>query len=208
MSAGSEMIARLRRAIGDREPGAINEQRFAVLVPLIETEGGLEVLFEVRSSRVVQAGEICFPGGRAEGTESLGMCALRETQEELAIPPERIRLLGRSDFLVTHRGGFIQPFVGLIDEEALEAHLRPSPDEVAEVFTVPLDFFINNEPEIWKNRHRILPAEGFPYARYGLPEDYYADSGFTTDIHFWLWQSRVIWGLTARILYHLIGKLK
>ena len=64
---------------------------FAVLVPVVEKEGELFILLEVRSQRVGrQPGEVCFPGGRFEPGETAAECALRETYEELGIPAECI----------------------------------------------------------------------------------------------------------------------
>ena len=112
---------------------------YAVLVPLVERPEGLCLLYEVRADTLGrQPGEVCFPGGRLEGAESPEECALRETWEELGIPREKIRILGRLDF-VAHRANFIlHPVLALVEEEAVDG-LHLNPDEVAEVFQVPLE---------------------------------------------------------------------
>ena len=62
---------------------------YAVLVPLVERPEGRCLLYEVRASSLDrQPGEVCLPGGRMEPGEDPVACALRETWEELAIPPE------------------------------------------------------------------------------------------------------------------------
>ena len=83
-----KMPEALRGRLEGRVPGLMDARgKFAVLVPLVETERGLCLLYEVRSHTLRrQPGEICFPGGELEGDESVVVCALRETQEELGIP--------------------------------------------------------------------------------------------------------------------------
>lgn len=114
--------------------------RFGILVPLIEKQGELQVLFEVRALDLRrQPGEICFPGGRVEKTDvDEKETAIRETSEELGITPQSIQHVQALDYIVSQFGTIIYPYVGFIDE-SLE--LRPNPSEVAEVFTVPLSFF-------------------------------------------------------------------
>ena len=80
---------------------------YAVLVPLVERPEGLCLLYEVRADTLGrQPGEVCFPGGRLEPGEDAVSCALRETWEELAIPPRAVHILGRLDF-IAHRAGFL-----------------------------------------------------------------------------------------------------
>ena len=94
--------------------------RYAVLVPLVERDGELYVLYEVRAAKMRrQPGEVCFPGGRIEGAETPEQCALRETQEELGIPSSAIQILGRLDF-IAHRANFIMyPILGLVETSAV-----------------------------------------------------------------------------------------
>ena len=85
-----EELEQLRRYYGGHVPDLLGRRHeYAVLCPLVERPEGLHLLFEVRSTTVRQAGETCFPGGRMEPGEAPDACALRETEEELAIPPPR-----------------------------------------------------------------------------------------------------------------------
>ena len=187
-----------------RVPGLMDSRRsYAVLVPLVEREGELQLLYEVRARTLRrQPGEVCFPGGRMEPGETAEECALRETFEELAIRPERVRLLGRLDF-IAHRASFLmQPVLGVVDSGALGA-MRPSPAEVEEVFFVPLSHLLETESIEYDYDLVPTPAEGFPYELIGIPRGYKWQLGHE-NVPVYLWQGRAIWGLTGRITRNLI----
>ena len=80
-----------------RTPGIIgidSYKKFAVLMPVVSSENGLSVVFEVRAAKLKsQPGEVCFPGGSLEPGESEAEAAVRETVEELLVPRESVRLL-------------------------------------------------------------------------------------------------------------------
>ena len=191
---------------GGHVPGLMGaRRRFAVLVPLLEDGGGLRLLFEVRSPKLKQPGEVCFPGGRAEAGESAEDCALRETFEELSIPPSEITLLGKPDFLVHQRGFLLQPVIGLVSPAGL-ASLRPSPAEVTETFTVPAEFFRSTEPALY--RYALAPQipEDFPYETVGIAPDYSWGTG-EVEVPVWQYEGHVIWGITARILRDIFRQM-
>ena len=171
----------------------------------MEQTDGLHLLFEVRSAAVRQAGETCFPGGRMEPGETPADCALRETEEELAIPPAEIRLLGEGDFICSQRGFLLRPLPGLVSPAGF-AVLRPAPAEVADVYTVPLEFFRSTPPE--RYTYDLLPhvPDHFPYETVGIPRDYPWAAG-RVEVPVWVWRGRVIWGMTARIVADLIARL-
>lgn len=193
----------LRRRYGDHVPGLMGARwHYAVLVPLVQGPGGTELLFETRSAGVRQGGEVCFPGGRAETGETAEDCALRETEEELSIPRREVELLGKSDFLCNQRGFLLQPVLGLVSPAGLEA-LRPAPAEVAEVFTVPLDFFRRQAPVV--GRYALTPElpPDFPYEEAGIPRDYAWSQG-EVEVPSWRYGDHLIWGMTARILRDIL----
>ncbi len=195
---------KLERLLRDRTPGLMDSRRaYAVLVPLVEREGGCDVLYEVRARTLRrQPGEVCFPGGLMEAGETPEECALRETREELAIPAECVKLLGRLDF-IAHRANFIMwPVLGVVDRRGMSL-LRPSPAEVEEVFRVPLGHLLETPPIEYEYDLIPTPAENFPYELIGVPRDYQWQRG-KENVPVYPWQGRAIWGLTGRITRNLI----
>lgn len=199
-------LEQLRRFYSGHAPTLLGARHeYAVLCPLVERPDGLHILFEVRSAAVSQSGETCFPGGRMEAGETPAVCALRETEEELAIPPSEITLLGEGDFICNQQGFLLRPVVGIVSEAGVEA-LRPAPAEVAEVFTVPVDFFRTVPPEPYA--YELLPRvpEDFPYEAVGIPRDYPWNRG-QVEVPVWLYEGRAVWGMTARLVRDLIAHL-
>ncbi|MFT5393200.1 MAG: 8-oxo-dGTP pyrophosphatase MutT (NUDIX family), partial [Gammaproteobacteria bacterium] len=113
--------------------------RAAVLVPLVEREHGLHVLLTQRAAHLKDhAGQISFPGGRAETIDAHPVAtALRETDEEVGIKEESISIAGCLDNYETGTGYLIVPVVGFV---APDYALKVDSFEVAEVFEVPLSF--------------------------------------------------------------------
>lgn len=193
----------LCRRFGDHRPGLLNARaEYAVLCPLLERPDGLHLLFEVRAAELRQGGEVCFPGGKLETGESPTEGALRETWEELHIPPSQVTVLGTPDFLHNPQGFLLHPILGLVSPEGLSA-LSPSPAEVAEVFTVPLHVFRETEPELW--RYPLVPQvpADFPYASVGTTPDYPWSHG-EIEVPIWHYAGHAIWGMTARLIRELI----
>ncbi len=169
----------------------------AVLCLLTEAEGEASVVFEVRSRRLShQPGEICFPGGGMEEGETPLACALRETEEELGIPSEQIRILAALDTIVHASGQRVHPFLAVTDR--VEGIL-PQKEEVAEVFTVPLSWFAEHPPK--RTTYTVAPdvSRCPPELSPFLPN--YRRERPTV---IWTWEDKVIWGMTAKILNRLL----
>lgn len=180
--------------------------KYAILLPLIEKEDGVHILFEVRSFEMRrQPGEICFPGGRIDrGDEDEEETALRETMEELGIRKEAISNVFPLDYIVSPFGMIVYSFAGFIDPET---DFTPNPPEVDSVFTVPLQFFLDNEPRVYRIDFDIQPEESFPYDLIAGGENY-SWRARQVDEFFYLYEDRVIWGLTAKILMHFMEVIR
>lgn len=198
----------IARQLREREAGLMDAtKRYAVLVPLVEQDGELSVLYEVRAATMRrQPGEVCFPGGHMEGDETPEVCALRETREELGISEADVEVLGRLDF-IAHRANFIMyPILAKLSPRALE-EMTPNPDEVGETFLVPVSHLLTHPPHEYE--YELIPStpENFPYELIGIPRDYRWQRG-GENVPVYPWQGHAIWGLTGRITRHLVGWLK
>lgn len=200
----SGALEALRRRYAGHEAGLMDARReYAVLCPFVEQADGPHLLFEVRAAGLRQGGEVCFPGGRMEAGETPAQCALRETEEELSIPRTEIDVFGASDFICNQRGFLLRPILGVVSPTGMAA-LRPSPAEVAGVFTVPLAFFRETPPEVYA--YDLLPQvpANFPYEAVGIKQDYPWATG-RTEVPVWYWQGRAVWGMTARIVRDILA---
>lgn len=173
----------------------------AVLIPLIRKKSEWHVLFEVRSHHLKrQPGEICFPGGRVEKADKdEAETAVRETCEELRISEDDLNLLGPLDILVQSQSFFVYTYVGAIKEEA---SIVPN-EEVEEIFTVPLSWLMEREPELHYLEMKIEPDQDFPFDLIPNGKNYNWRKHRKPE-YFYLYEDRVIWGLTARILLHFL----
>lgn len=158
----------------------------AVLVPILEMEGGLGVLVTRRSSHVLHhKGQISFPGGHREPSDrSFEDTALRETEEEIGLPREDIQVLGGLDDALTLGSGFVlHPLVGIVP---YPYPFHPNAREVEAILFPPIAAF---------SRGNLLlrPWPG--------PDQ----QGMVTEA--FVWGGETIWGATARILVNLTDVL-
>lgn len=190
-----------------REPaltGFAGGRPAAVLIPLIESEDGLQILFEKRAAGLNrQPGEICFPGGGTEPGEDPVRTAVRETAEELLMPEERIRILAALDVHIGPSGAPVWPFVGMLD--GYEGTW--SEDEVAETFTVPVRWLLENEPEQYMTHLVTVPGDDFPHDLVPGGRDY-PWARKKNPVWFYRYEDRVIWGFTAGILTRFLSLIK
>jgi 8-oxo-dGTP pyrophosphatase MutT (NUDIX family) len=156
----------------------------AVLVALYLDHGELHAVFtERRADLRRHPGEVSFPGGRRDDTDTdLRATALREAHEEIGLPPESVQILGALQPTPTIATGYaVYPFVGLIEPGQA---WTLSPREVAEVLELPLAAL-----QAGYARRRLV--------RRGIP--------IRTDTY--VVDDKLIWGATARILADLFDRL-
>lgn len=177
-------------------------REFAVLILLVQKADGLHFLFEKRAAKIKQPGDICFPGGKMEPGESVEACALRETFEEIGL--ENIDILGRYGTQYELASIAMHAVVGIVPEEELK-NLRLSEAEVAEVFTVPVRFFAENEPYIYE-QDIVQDTADFPYEMLGIRSDYKWRVGHK-QIAIYRYEDKIIWGLTASFVRHFVAEL-
>lgn len=197
------------KGLNGRDARILGQERgveFAVLLPVLEVNNKTSVLFQKRASSLMhQPGEISFPGGRIEKDDSNPeAAAVRETCEELCLQPHNIKVVAPLDINVSPFNVIVHPFVGFIDEVN---NVIPSPDEVEEVFYVPLDYLMENAPikhNMWLN---VEAEQDFPFELIPQGKNYPFSKAYIPQL-FWIWQEYVIWGLTARILNNFIALLK
>lgn len=193
--------------LNTRIPKRIEEEKekvSAVLIPLIKKKSGYHILFEVRSNKLNhQPGEICFPGGKRELGETSMQTAIRETCEELLVSESDIKFYGPLDYFLSPAGLRIDAYLG----ELKDYNGQYSKDEVAEIFTVPLEFFQNTKPERYYNRVNMLPEDNFPFDKVPGGKDYPWARG-KYEVLFYEYNGYVIWGLTAKILYYNLKTIR
>ncbi|MBM4386182.1 MAG: CoA pyrophosphatase [Deltaproteobacteria bacterium] len=185
MNRVSEEIQSLKGLFRERTPSLLNPGaisgslvRAAVILPLVPSAKGLEILFTLRSDEVKDhKGQISFPGGVIEETDRSPLfAAMRETSEELGIGVGAIEIIGELDSYITVTGYHIAAFLGILDGGC---DFKPHQREIREVFSIPVADFLKPElPERLNFVHEGLEREVFIYNLRG----------------------RMIWGATARIL--------
>ncbi|MCL1991162.1 MAG: CoA pyrophosphatase [Defluviitaleaceae bacterium] len=177
---------------------------YTILIPIVEQDDQLHVLFEVRAKHLQrQPGDICFPGGKVDETDATFKdAAIRETFEELGVAPHHVVDVYPFDYLIGHLN--LYPFVGrLLNPEAITPH----PDEVDAVFMMPLDVLLEMKPlEYVVELVPHLP-EDFPFDLIPGGRKYPWFPRKVTQ-YFYLYEDKVIWGLTAHILHHFLEVLR
>jgi len=183
MSWISDVQARLADPAPRRLPAG-EGRRAAVLAMLYVEAGELWILLTQRTDDLPNhQNQIAFPGGGLEADESPWDGAVRETVEELGIEREKIVQLGELDEQEVPSGYRIVPCVGAIPYPIA---LTPSPAEIAETFSVPLNAFAN--PTAVEQRRVEI-------------------DGLVHDLTIFHLGQRRIWGMTAAVVQNLLERL-
>ncbi|TCK89022.1 NUDIX domain-containing protein [Natranaerovirga hydrolytica] len=189
----------------------------AVLVPIINIDNTYHFVFEKRAKNITQGSEISFPGGGYEEKDkSFLETAIRETEEELGIHRNKIKVIKNFGTYVGRQGVIVEVFIGELIIQTIQA-LKPQQSEVEKVFTVPVDYFIKNKPKKYPVRLEQQPyfmdemgnkVELLPSKELGLPIKYHHPwSTKLIELNFFKVENEMIWGLTAEILCEIIEPL-
>ena len=170
------MIQALTNKLLDFTPKNSDESlpQAAVLILCYEKDNDLYFVMTERSNSLPShPGEVAFPGGKREKKDkNLKQTALREATEEISLDPAKVEILGQLDPLESRFGLSVTPFIGILKEKF---ELEPNPDEVADIFYLPLSFFKNN-----------------PLIKRGVTNF----KGETFDTPVIIYENHEIWGLT------------
>lgn len=186
------------------EPSILGKEhyrKYSVLIPLVEKEGEVHLLFEIRSKDMrSQPGDVCFPGGKVDQTDSSKQyTALRETSEELGVNMTHVDDVFPLGCLVME-GRMIYPFVGTFS--AYDS-IDINQNEVDAVFTVPLSYFLKATPKKYPVYFKAEPSDDFPYELIQGGKEYQWKQQQIDEL-FYEYDNYVIWGLTANIIAHFI----
>lgn len=159
----------------------------AVLVPIIYEEGQFKLIFIHRSEvGGLHSGEVSFPGGAVEASDTnLVDTALRESEEEIGIPPATVEILGFLPPLVSVTNYHVTPIVGLVQwpqKLTLDHH------EVMRAFTIEIEWLRNQDN--WQEREVDLKV-----------------IGKVKSIFFEEYEGEILWGLTARVTQNLLNRI-
>lgn len=210
------------RNIGVKNCPIIGKDRYlnsAVLIPIVLIDGKEFILFQKRSQTVRQPGEISFPGGHFDSTVDTDFLstAIRETCEELGVLNNKIEVLGKLGTLVTPMEVIVEAYLGVLNINSVD-ELEIDKKEVERIFLIPLQYFVDNNPDEYFTRLEVHPyitkEDGqkeilLPVKELGLPERY--SFPWTRGKHrvlVYRTTKEIIWGITAELIYELSQKLK
>lgn len=157
----------------------------AVLIPFVRVDNEWHILFTRRNSDLPEhSGQVAFPGGRADhGDASPEQTALREAYEEIGLPPESVRILGRMNSFTTISNYNVTPVVGMAP---WPFPIRIAYIEVSRVFTIPWAWLV--DPSSHEIKYRALPSPREP-----IPVVYFKP-----------YDGEVLWGVSAYIVLNLL----
>lgn len=157
----------------------------AVLVPITDRDNPGVILTQRTNTMRRHPGQVAFPGGRIDPEDDGPIdAALREAEEEIALPRRLVTIVGAADRYRTVTGYEVTPIVAVVPPDLV---LVPSEAEVAHVFEVPLAFILDpanhvSATTIWQGQQR----------RY-------------VEI---MWDGHRIWGATAAMIVNLSRRLQ
>ena len=178
------LIPSLRERLRHRPRRALaRPRRAAVLVPIVDDGGPLRLLLTRRTEDLpTHAGQVAFPGGLVEpGEDEPAGTALREAEEEIDLPKGEVEVLGLLDDFPTRTDTVaVTPVVGVLRHLP---QLRALAAEVARIFDIPIHDLVRADRWSWREAAR---GDGRLW------------------IYYFLHEGETLWGLSARIVLHLL----
>ena len=178
------ILDQVQKRLKNHRPRTISAQlpEAAVLIPLTDASEP-ELIFTRRAAHMnTHSGEVAFPGGKRDrADQSLVHTALRESYEEMALPPEQVTVIGQGGAVVSRFGLKVTPVVGII---AAGTPLKANTAELDRIFSVPLSYFLEAKNLTFsrvKRGNEPIQRPSFRYNEY------------------------LIWGLTAIILIEFLN---
>lgn len=178
------MLDQVENRLLNHQPRIINAQlpEAAVLIPITDAREP-ELVFTRRATHMnTHSGEVAFPGGKRDPSDNdLVATALRESFEEIALPPENVRVIGQTGSVISSFGIEVTPIVGIIEADT---QLSANMAELDRIFKVPLRYFLDEKHltfNHWKMRNKDYRMPSFYYGEY------------------------LIWGLTAVMLVEFLN---
>lgn len=180
-------LLHLRAALSEHQRRNVHRSiRAAVLMPLYFDGGPPRILLTRRTDRVpTHKGQVAFPGGFVEADDAdLISAALRESEEEIALPRTDVEVLGLLDDLPTHDDRVsVTPVVARVRGEP---RLQPEIGEVARIFYIPLQELARGER--WRVEERVRAGVSWP-------------------VYFFEHDGETLWGLSAYFVMQLLRYL-
>ncbi|MEH6562895.1 MAG: CoA pyrophosphatase [Marinobacter sp.] len=161
----------------------LNYPEAGILVPVTDDPVNPEMIFTLRSENLsTHRGQVAYPGGKRDpGDLSLAATALRETHEEIGLPPDQVEIISPLSQVMSRHGILVSPYVGVVPE----GHpLEPNPFEIDSIFRVPLSFFL-------EDRRERTDAISFQNQIIYVPS--------------YRWERYQIWGLSAVVLVEFLN---
>jgi 8-oxo-dGTP pyrophosphatase MutT (NUDIX family) len=206
-----EAVAQVRTALARRPARTLEVpgfRRAGVLVPILARPPGPTLLFTRRTDTLPHhKGEISFPGGGCEPLETASAAALREADEEVGLSPESVEILGALDDVPSIARYVVTPIVAAVTSPP--SSFVPAAGEVSEPFELPLGRLL--EPSIRRaslwDPARLPPEAAAALLAVQAPfEEVDAATGHWRVWSFHADPSRIVWGLTARVLADLLDR--
>ncbi|MGC8121192.1 NUDIX hydrolase [Marinobacter sp. VGCF2001] len=162
---------------------ALDYPEAGILVPVTDNAENPEMVFTLRSANLkTHRGQVSYPGGKRDPEDSsLVATALRETHEEIGLPPDQVQVISPLGQVMSRYGILVTPYVGVVPDDH---PVVPNPHEIESVFRVPLSFFLEDRRERTDALHFLNHTFYVPCYR---------------------WERYQIWGLSAVVLVDFLN---